>query len=501
MGTETELKLHLSRTALSALRRHPVLAAALRDGNARTLDNTYYDTPGLALRKNGIALRTRRHGRRWWQTVKRAAPATGGLSARPEWEQPYSDTFDFSAIDDAAARKLLLRHQHNLAPLFSTRFRRETWAYSPDPDTRILIMIDTGEVLCGEHRDPICEIELELAAGNPVDLLLLARQLAADLPLVPDDTSKAARGYRLFLELPLAPARAEPSGLSADLSPVEAFRLLAAACVRQWQANVGGAATSHDPEFIHQLRVAQRRLRSLIRLFAPALPETFVAHWVRLLRDNAGRLGDARDLDVLEDAILAPVTGATEAERAALARLRAVFHDLRSASRQNAIDSLDTACQGRLLLDFTIALHQLPTNNLIGAADLATFAGLQLDEVRRKVRKRARAAREQEPATLHALRLTLKQLRYGMEFFAPLMPEKNARRQLRSLSRAQDALGFVHDMDVAREHLARRAGGDPALLAASAFVCGWHGPRYHKLCRRALADLAPLVDGPAPWRE
>ncbi|MFA5495731.1 MAG: CYTH domain-containing protein, partial [Porticoccaceae bacterium] len=104
MGTETELKLHLSRTALPALRRHPVLAAALRDGNARTLDNTYYDTPGLALRKNGIALRTRRHGRRWWQTVKRAAPATGGLSARPEWEQPYSDTFDFSAIDDGAVR-------------------------------------------------------------------------------------------------------------------------------------------------------------------------------------------------------------------------------------------------------------------------------------------------------------------------------------------------------------------------------------------------------------
>src|SRR5690606_23721795 len=119
----------------------------------------------LDLQRHGIALRTRRHGRRWWQTVKCAAPSTGGLSQRPEWEQPFVATFDFSAIDDTAVAKRLARHRDDLVPLFSTRFRRETRVHQPDADTRILVMIDTGELVCGEAREGICELELELAAG------------------------------------------------------------------------------------------------------------------------------------------------------------------------------------------------------------------------------------------------------------------------------------------------------------------------------------------------
>ena len=53
-------------------------------------------------------------------------------------------------------------------------------------------------VCTGEQQEEICELELELRAGDPAALLELAIELAAELPLMPCDISKAERGYRLF---------------------------------------------------------------------------------------------------------------------------------------------------------------------------------------------------------------------------------------------------------------------------------------------------------------
>ena len=112
MSQEIKLKLSFPHRALGTLRKDPLLLAAPREGRSSLLDNTYYDTPELSLKAHKVAVRTRRIGRQWLQTVKCAAVSTGGLSQRPEWEQPYSDRFDFSAIDTPEVAKLLLRHQH-----------------------------------------------------------------------------------------------------------------------------------------------------------------------------------------------------------------------------------------------------------------------------------------------------------------------------------------------------------------------------------------------------
>ncbi|HTY99239.1 MAG TPA: CHAD domain-containing protein, partial [Rhodocyclaceae bacterium] len=60
--------------------------------------------------------------------------------------------------------------------------------------------------------------------------------------------------------------------LAAAASPLTAFRAIAAACLEQIAGNQAGAMASDDPEFIHQMRVAVRRLRACLRLFAPLLP-------------------------------------------------------------------------------------------------------------------------------------------------------------------------------------------------------------------------------------
>lgn len=499
MSQEIELKLALPRAALTTLRRHGTIAGAEKLGNAVTLENTYFDTEDLVLKAHKVAVRTRRQGRMLLQTVKCAATSTAGLSSRPEWEQPFEAAFRFDMVDDPKARKLLEKHQSELVPIFSTRFKRETRRIASEDGPSILVMLDVGEIVAGEHKEPICELELELERGTALDLLQLACSLATDLPLLPSDVSKAERGYRLHQGHLHAPLRAERSTISARMTPVEAFRELAFSCVRQWQANATGALTNDNPEFIHQLRVSQRRLRSLLKLFAPALPAEFVLEWGERLRDNANSFGDARDLDVLYDEILAPVAGTNSDEDAALAKLQGIVRAARDDARAQACGKLDPAAQGRMLIGLTTALHVLPTNSLIGAVDLTRFAQLQLDRLRKRIRRRHEAARDLVPAKLHALRITLKGLRYGMEFFAPLMPAGATKRYIEALAQAQAALGFINDLDVARNRLVAWAGDAPDLRAAAGFACGWHGPRYAKLSRRAIVELDPLLWGRAPW--
>lgn len=503
MSQEIELKLSIPRKALPALRRHPLVVAAVKQGNAVTLDNTYFDTPDLKLRARRVALRTRRAGRRILQTVKCAAESTGGLSQRPEWEQDFTGSFDFSGVDAPKVRKLLQRSAEALQPVFTTRFRRETRLYTSGEDVRILVMIDSGEIIAGERREPICEVELELVAGTPQNLLELARQLAADLPLFPEDLSKAQRGFRLHLKEAATPCRAEPSGITADQSMTQAFGSLAASCLRQWQANFQNACHEDDPEFLHQLRVALRRLRSLIDLFAPALPADFTQHWEQRLDATAANFARVRDLDVLCNELFAPVLSAPYSrhgsEAIGLAHLADALLEARRIAREELRNGLDIAQHGRLLLELTGALDTLPEPDT--PLELRTFAREQLDRLHRKARRRHAVASQDTPETLHALRIAIKRLRYAVEFLAPLMPAKRVGAYQGELLRIQDALGYINDVDVAREHLAEWSAAAPELAVAAAFVCGWHGARHQRLGRRTLRRLERLLATAPPWSD
>ncbi len=70
---EIELKLSIDPAAVASLRAHPALRA-VAGGRARTarIVSTYFDTPDQRLRREGVALRLRRAGRRWLMTVKGA---------------------------------------------------------------------------------------------------------------------------------------------------------------------------------------------------------------------------------------------------------------------------------------------------------------------------------------------------------------------------------------------------------------------------------------------
>jgi len=176
------------------------------------LANVYYDTPDQALARNRAALRVRRHGNQWLQTLKTAAVSTAGLSARHEWEVPLtSDALSvdaFAANNAAEAADYVRPHADRLTPLFRTDFTRRLWHVAADGG-EIEVALDAGAILIPgtDAREPIDELELEWkpAAGSTLSEDAIAERLhtwtqtlrAAVSGLAPLDISKAQRGYQL----------------------------------------------------------------------------------------------------------------------------------------------------------------------------------------------------------------------------------------------------------------------------------------------------------------
>ncbi len=204
MQKETEIKLRASRDTLAALRDHPLLKKRNKSGWQRhELFNQYYDTPERELAQAKVALRLRRDGEQFIQTLKSRGQSVAGLSERNEWDW-YLDKAKLDPkklTDDCWPAALAELDKKSLKPIFTTDFVREkaeiAWGRGK---ARVIIeaALDLGKVVVGKRSEEICELELELRQGEPEALLELAAELAADLPLMPCDISKAERGYRLF---------------------------------------------------------------------------------------------------------------------------------------------------------------------------------------------------------------------------------------------------------------------------------------------------------------
>ena len=491
MAEEVELKLALAEDHQARLLRHPLLKQAV-ERHVETLDNIYYDTADLSLRRRGISLRLRRKGRDWLQTVKLAGSSSAGLSSRPEWETPYGGHFDFSTVDDLPVQAWLARPRllARILPICETSFRRITWKF-PAESGHVLLTLDRGWIVANGRREAISELELELAEAPVSAIFRLAAQLAQRVALTPSVLSKAERGYRLHTGAPQSPTRATTVDLSASMAPADAFRHIALDCLQHLQQNHHGALTSEDPEYIHQMRVATRRLRAALRLFGPALPAELGPALRVPLSDLTRQLGKARDLDVLLSEIANPVLAALPDEP----RLPALASDItnrRYVAREQAVALLAAPEYGRTLLGALESLHALPATDP-APLELANFAAARLRRLRRRLRQLVAAAEINDPTTLHALRIGVKRMRYALEFFSPLARAKASRRAIRMLAAIQETLGQLNDLNSAGAMLMDCAGDDPRLREAVTLIGGWHGPRYAKLLASISRDLDRLA--------
>lgn len=447
---ETELKLLLAPEDLSRLRRDPQVKA-LQQGRASTrrVHSVYYDTPERSLLRAGLALRLRSDGGRWLQTLKTEGQAAAGLHVREEWEWPLpGQALDFALLATTPEAKLFRspKLRAALRPAFATDFERTSLRLAFADGSSAELCLDSGTIRAGRRAAAISEIELELIAGSPARLFEFARQLVERVPLRLGGASKAERGYALAQVGSARPIKAARLDLGHHVSVAAAFAAIVRSCMAHLQANEAGFLAGKDPEYLHQMRVAVRRLRACFSLFRAVLPPATFVSLLAELKTQASALGAARDWDVFLDETLRALRARCEDETVltAFARRCARMRRAQQRAAQRVVVSADWQRLwlelGRLLADGAWADGQSAL-----ALPVGDFAAALLQQRAEILNKRGRHLRELDAAGRHRLRIAAKKLRYAAEFFEALYHKKQLKLYVESLARMQQLLGGLND--------------------------------------------------------
>jgi CHAD domain-containing protein len=247
------------------------------------------------------------------------------------------------------------------------------------------------------------------------------------------------------------------------------------------EANVPGTLADLDTEFLHDLRVAVRRSRSVLRELADAFPPEPLARQRDALKWIQAITGPTRDLDVQlldwdhlltgmpaeRHGALAPVRSLLVRHRAAA--LRALKRELRSSSYRDAWAGYRAFLAGSLG----------PARDRPAAKQpITAVAARRIRKVHKRMVDMGGAIDESSPAgDLHELRKRGKELRYLLELFGALWPDEVVKPMVRTLKGLQDVLGIHQDREVQADHLrsladelAQQVGGPEALLVLGVLV-------------------------------
>jgi inorganic triphosphatase YgiF len=454
MAVESELKLSLPPEYLERLKRHPLLKSpAGSRAVTRKLYNVYYDTPDFDLRRNALALRLRRVGRQWLQTLKGGGSVQTGLHQRDEWEMPVSGkALDFDALG-AAGGRLPQGVGEKLQPVFVTDFARNLRLLKFG-EAEIELCMDSGTIRAGRRSHRISELELELKSGEPEQLFRFALALLDSVPLEVEPTSKPEHGYQLLHDEPLAATKASFPSLTATQGIASALHAMIDACLQHVQANVPGAIHSRDEEFLHQVRVGMRRLRVVL-----SMVEAFRADdELHALHDEVAQMciefGGLREWDVFTTQTLMPMCS-RQPDHAGLSELLAASEKKRARYRAGVVRKLRSQDYQRFLLRFGAWMfgdywHEPPERS--GTA-LVDFAVHNLDKRRKQAHKLGKIIATADPGQLHQLRIACKKLRYSSEMFGSLFEATKVKPYTAALSGLQDILGVLNDLAVAHRLL------------------------------------------------
>jgi inorganic triphosphatase YgiF len=330
---EQELKLHVPKEARAGVEKDLLRGKVTR----LRLQAFYFDTPERDLFRAKIALRLRREGDQWVQTLK--MPGEHSLSRTEiNHDRPLPE-LDLSLYAAEPFAAVLAKHAQALAICYETDVQRIFRQTRTDLGV-IEIAFDTGLLRAGSVELPISEIEFELKRGQLAAVFALGKKWQQTHGLILDARSKSERGDRLALlnaELKTineqkqegqessrrqaiaqfwAARTAENISLHSKIHAQAALAVVSAECLDQIIRNAAVLAEvdtadifqAGGAEHVHQLRVGIRRLRSAWSFFngIAVLPPEDLRSEIKL---HFARLGGTRDDDVLKETLL-PVLSA-----------------------------------------------------------------------------------------------------------------------------------------------------------------------------------------------
>ena len=462
---EWELKFELDQTQSGSDGSAPWLPDGIREATPRTLRTIYYDTPKEKLRKRQTALRVRKSGDEFLQTVKLNGV---GNFVRGEWErpvdgpQPRPSAARGSPIENFMAKR---RQREKLVPLFEVDVQRRS-CNVVKADSVIEASLDEGHVEADGQRLPIRELEFELKKGDPRHLFETAREAVGNAPLRLSFISKGERGYRLREQSLTKPITSSSVQFRRRATAKEAMQAIARTCLHDLTSNVGTIDGEHAVEGVHKTRIAVRRLRAAMTLFKKITKDEESERLRGEMKWLSDLLGEARDLDVLQMESALPKARDLSGGR----ELVEIIAQKRHAAHERLLESTRSQRFYLFLVDLVRWIEDgdwLKVKSKQGDGPVARFARSAIARRRKRLLKRADHLSKLPPQARHKVRIDGKKLRYMTEFLRPLAKSKEQQREhrrfVKQLEKMQTSLGTLHDTEARGDFFRNIAEAPPAL--------------------------------------
>jgi len=398
-----------------------------------------YDSTDRVLADAGLALS--HSGRRW--RLERSRPGA----------EPWPPAGPEQILAEAGDLKQLGRPLPENLDETSRFVGRATELTSDAGFNGLTVRIVTGTIRRGRTRHPFAQVVL---SGSEAAVAGLAHGLAETVPLLPPRASLAGEMDALVTGTTPVAKRIGTVALTGNLKVGEAFPQVIAHLTDVmlfWARAISRKV--EDPEPVHQMRVALRRMRSAISIFGDACASPAVLSVGARMRDLGSILGPARDWDVFLTRLGKRVGTALPAEPG-LIRLLQVAQRHRDQAYRSLVSHLEGSEFRQLCIDLSVMAvgngwRDGRTEKQLAVLDmpLRDFAVDLLERRHRRVKRRGRHFKELDTPALHKLRLAGKRLRYAAEFFAPLFAIRPATQFIDRLIQLQDQLGHLTDGAVA----------------------------------------------------
>jgi CHAD domain-containing protein len=279
---------------------------------------------------------------------------------------------------------------------------------------------------------------------------------------------------------PKRPRIIPPSDDPAALAARDAVRMAAEAL-----ALYQGAALEGDSEAVHQMRIATRRLRVTLELFAGVMRGAWVDVTRRELKWLGGVIGALRDCDVIAQLIGQRGVKLAAETAAGLEPIRQTL----SARRRELQGSMREALASDRYESLLARVATPPARKLVPAATVRVMAPELLAPIGRRVdRAGAKLKPESDDRAFHKLRIRIKRLRYSLEMLAE-SGGGDVKEAARCLRKMQNLLGEQHDVVIAigwLREFAAAPGSAPAGLVACGALMQSLDRRARKLSARCI---------------
>lgn len=468
----------------------------------REISDTYLDTGDWRIRRAGYALRVRREGDgKPEATMKLLSPAETGTALRDRREiSERLDDEPLAASSGAVGERVrALAGPKALKPIFEVRTLRSSYPLALDGSEVGEVALDETTIPLEDGREPaaLSRVEVEVDADFLQKVEPFVERLREECRLTPAAASKYEAGLFARDLHPPGPPDFGPKDVDASLTAGEVAFAVLRGQFEKYLAHEPGTRLGEDPEELHDMRVATRRMRAAIKIFQSALPAR-----AREFRDElkwiAGALGEVRDLDVQLERLETWVSEAAPEDREPLGALRAVLEERRARERKAMLRKLDSRRYTRFIGSFGAFLERGPSRRSRGARVPILVAAPDLvRKPYRKVRKLGDPLTEESSgAEFHELRKKGKRLRYALEFLAPIYGE-SAGDLVKPLKTLQDVLGDHQDAEVAIAHLRELSvarGRGPKLPPQTVFVMGGIAERYAVRARKLRGVFPAAYD-------